>query len=529
MGALGRVTGFWEGLTGPSRRLLVAAVVIFVVGILALMRFSGQESWSSLATSASASDAAAITDQLDELGVRYRLADGGSTVQVPASELDGARIDLAASNVLDGGGAVGFEIFDKSNLGATDFTNRVNLLRAREGELTRIIGRLDPVQSASVKIGMPEEQLFTSEQDPTTAAVVLTMKTGQALEPGQVKGVARLVAMAVPGMKVADVTITDSQGNILEGADADVSGASAASQRLEIESRYERGVQGRLDAMLAAVLGPGKAVTQVHAELDLDKVTTDSETFEGDTVPLETETSEETLTAEGGGAGAAAGAAANTPPGNTFPSTTGGTGTTDYNKTSEATRNGVDRVRQQIERTPGAVTKQTVSVQVSDEVPAAVVAGLEDTIASSVGFDGERGDTISVTSVPFAEDGTAVTAAAAAAEGAGSGGGGGGGGLDIMGLAKTAAAAIGLLLLALFARKSLKRRQGDLETALPELLQRGPVPVSELTPGAPASAGPVRQLEGQRKTPIEAQMEDLAMRKPEDVAQLLRGWLLENR
>lgn len=529
MGALGRVTGFWEGLTGPSRRLLVAAVVIFIVGILALMRLSGQESFATLATPASATDAAAITAQLDELGIRYKLGEGGTTVQVPSSQLDQARIDLAASNVLDGGGTVGFEIFDKSSLGATDFTNQVNLLRAREGELSRMIGRLDSVQSATVKIGMPEEELFTEDQQPVTAAVVLAMHPGASLEPGQVKGITKLVAMAVPGMQVSDVTITDSQGNILEGADADVSGASAAQQRLELESRYERGVQGRLDAMLAAVLGPGKAVTQVRAQLDLDKVTTDTETFDDETIPLETETSEETLTSEGAGAGAAAGTTANTPPGTTFPATTFGGGTTDYSKTSEATRNGVDRVREQIERTPGAVTKQTVAVQVSDAVPAEVIAGLEGTIASAVGFDEGRGDAITVTAVPFAEDGTAVTAAAAAAEAAESGGGApAGGGLDIMGLAKTAAAGIGLLLLALFARRSLRRRQTDLEKALPELLKRGPVSVAELS-AVGSGSGPVRQLEGQRKSPVEAQMEDLALRKPDDVAQLLRGWLLENR
>jgi len=107
------------------------------------------------------------------------------------------------------------------------------------------------------------------------------------------------------------------------------------------------------------------------------------------------------------------------------------------------------------------------------------------------------------------------------------GGASSGGGLDMTGLAKTGAAGVGLLLLILFARRSLRRRPSDLEKALPELLKRGPVPVSELGPGG--AAAPLRQLEGQRKSPIEAQMEDLALRKPDDVAQLLRGWLLERR
>lgn len=526
MGGLSRVTGFWEGLTGPSRRLIVGAVLLFVVGIFLLMRFSGQTSYATLVSSASADDAAAITSQLDDAGIRYKLTDGGQTVQVPAADLDQARLDLASSNLLDGGG-VGFEIFDKSNLGATDFTNRVNLVRATEGELSRTISRLDPVQSATVKIAMPEEQLFTDEQQPTTAAVVIATKAGQELDPGQVKGVTKLVAMAVPGLKVADVTVTDSQGNILEGADADASGATAAAQRLKLQSTYERGLQAQLDGMLAAVLGPGKAVTKVSAVLDLDKTTTDSETYNKDSlVPLESDTSKETLKSAGGAAGSVAGTSANTPTTSTFPSTATGGGDTDYNKTSEATKNGVDRVRSQVEKTPGTITSQAISVQVSDKVPTAVTAGLEDTIKAAVGFEAGR-DQINVQAVPFAADGTAVTAAAAAAKGA-TASSGSSGGMDIMGIAKTAIAAIGVLLLALFARRSLRRRQTDLEKALPELLKRGPVSVSELNAGVPSAApmAGVQQLEGQRKSQIEAQMEDLAMRKPEDVAQLLRGWLL---
>lgn len=526
MGALSRITGFWEGLTGPSRRLLIGAVLIFLVGVFLLTRLSGEASYSTLATASTARDAAAITSELEELGIPYKLGDGGTTVQVPSEKLDSARLDLAASNVLEGGSGVGYEIFDKSGLGATDFTNRVNLVRAMEGELSRTIGRLDQVSSATVKIGMPEEQLFTDEQQPTTAAVVLDVRPGQELEPAQVKGVTKLVAMAVPGLKTGQVTITDSQGNVLEGAD-DASGATAAAQRMELESNYERRVQSRLDGMLAAVLGPGKAVTQVRAQLNLDQVTTDSETFDEDSsTPLETQTDEETLNSTGGGGGGATGATPNTPGGTTYPAGAAGAGgETEYSKTSETTRNGVDRTRSQVVKTPGEVVKQTVSVQVSDEVPNAVVAGLEDTIASAVGFDAGRGDTISVQAVPFSEEGTAVASAAAAGEEAAAAGEAGG--LDVMGLAKTAAAGIGVLLLALFARRSLRRRQTDLEKTLPELLKAGPVPVSELPAGPPA--GPTRQLEGQRKTEIEAEMEDLARRKPDDVAQLLRGWLLDSR
>jgi len=526
MGALGNVTGFWEGLTGPSRRLIIGAAAIFLVGVVLLMKLSGSTSYATLATPSSAGDAAAITKQLDQLGIKYKLTGAGTTIQVPSGQVDQARIDLAGSGVLDGGSVVGNEIFDKSNLGATDFTNQVNLVRATEGELVRAIERLDPVQSATVNIAMPKDQLFTDDQQPVTAAVVLTMKLGQQLDSGQVEGITKLVSGSVAGLKASGVTITDSQGNILQGQDASATGAGAANERLSIEGAYERSMQSKLDAMLAATLGPGMAVTQVHAALNLDKVTTDSETYPDKTkvVPLQTDTSKEKLDSTGGGSGAVTGTSANTPAGNTFPSTTSGSGSTKYTKDQGTVTNGVDRVRSQVESTPGAVVSQSVAVQISDKVPQNVRNTLPDLIKAAVGYNAKRGDNVTVTPVPFATNGTAVTAAAAAAKAAKDGSSASaGGGMDIMGLAKTAGAVIGLILLALFARKSLRRRQSDLEKALPELLKRGPVPVSELT------GGPVRQLEGQRKSPIETQMEDLAKRKPEDVAQLLRGWLLENR
>lgn len=524
--AVSRITGFWGGLTTPSKRLIIGAVVIFVIGIALLMRFTGQTTYATLASSVEPRDASAITTELDSLGVPYRLAAGGSTIEVPASQLDETRVGLASSNVLEGSN-VGFEIFDKSNLGATDFTNRVNLVRAMEGELSRTIGRLDPVQTATVKIAMPEEELFTSEQDPTTAAVVLTMRTGAELEPGQVQGISRLVSNAVPGLKTDAITVTDSQGNILEAADQEASGTSAAAKRLALEQQYEQGLQSRLDGMIAAVLGPGKAVTQVDAQLDLDKVTTDEETYDPESsTPLQSETSNETLASEGGGAGAAAGAATNTPGGATYPAAAaGGTGNTDYSKRTRNQTNGVDRTRSQIERAQGAVTRQSIAVQVSDEVPPAVVENLEETVSAAAGFQQGR-DQISVVTVPFAADGTAKLAAAGATAAAPPADDGVG--MSRSDMVKTGAAAAGVLLLALLSWRSLRRRQGALEGALPELLKGGPVPVAELeAPPVVAPTEPMRRLEGQSKNGMESQMEDLALRRPEDVAQLIRGWLVE--
>lgn len=516
MGAFARrASGFWNGLAPPSRRLIIGAVVIFAIGLVLLWRFSGQTDYTTLASDMSPDDAQAVTTGLTDLGIPYELEDGGTTVAVPADQVDEAKIQLAGQNLLEGGSGVGYEIFDKNDLGATDFTQRVNLIRATEGELSRVIAQLEPVQSATVKVAMPEERLFTDEQQPTTASVLITLRSGSTLDAAQVKGITQLVANAVPGLKTEKITISDQNGNLLEGAGSDVaSAASGAQSRLALESEYERRTQARLDAMLAQVYGPNKAVTQVDAVLNLNQVETERETFGEDATPLEQEESTEDLESTGGGSGAAAGAAANTP-GATFPATTSGDGEQTYNKETNKVRNGVDHERQSIKQTPGTVTRQTISVQVSDEIPPEQVAAMEDSIGAAVGFQEGR-DVINVQAVPFAADGIAAGAEEDPAPA--------GLPFSVVDVLKTLALVIGVLFLVLVARRSLRRRQSALERALPELLEQGPVPVAELGPPPDTQ---LAKLEGKSQSDVERQMEDLAARQPEDVAQLIRGWLVE--
>jgi flagellar M-ring protein FliF len=521
MGAVARLAGFWNALAGPSRRLIITAVIVFVVGLGLLFKFSGSAAYSSLVTGVTPQDAAALTAKLRDAGIPYKLADGGTTVKVPADKLDQARLDLAQSNLMGGGGP-GYELFDKQSLGATDFTQRVNLLRAREGELARAIGALDPVRSATVKLAMPEQRFFQSDQQPTTASIILEMELGQSLDASQVRGIVNLAANAVPGLTADKVTVADSKGNILSGSGADAEVASV-NNRLEAEAAWERSAQSKLDAMLATLVGPGKAVSNVDVTLNMDKVTTQQETFDpAKTTPLDGSTTTETLKSKGGGSGGVTGAAGNTP-GAQYPAVTSGTGTTDYNKKTTTSRNGVDHTRSDITKGGGDVEKLSVSVQV-DQTANPDIAKIENAVKAALGVDtAVRKDQISVQAVPFAKATGAAGTAAGTSGGTTSTGAPASGGMDIMSLARTAGVAIGVLLMLFMARKSLRRRQGELDSALPELLKRGPVPVAELGPGMV----PVAALDGQRKTPVQEQMEALALSKPEDVANLLRGWLAE--
>ncbi|MEW6582107.1 MAG: flagellar basal-body MS-ring/collar protein FliF, partial [Actinomycetota bacterium] len=500
MGGLARVAGFWNALAGPSRRLIITAAIVFAGGLFLLMRLSGSAAYSNLVAGVTPQDAASVTSKLRDAGIAYKLADGGSTVKVPADKLDQARIDLAQTNLL--GGGVGYELFDKQSLGATDFTQRVNLMRAREGELARAIGALEPVRTATVKLAMPEQRLFSSEQQPTTASIILDMELGQSLDASQVRGIVNLAANAVPGLTPSKVTVADSKGNILSGAGADQEVADV-NNRLAAEAEWERRAQAKLDAMLVTLVGPGKAVSQVDVTLNMDKVTSQQETFDPKkSTPLDTSETTETYKGSGGGSGGVAGAGGNTP-GAQYPATSGANGKSDYTKTTKTSRNGVDHTRIDTTKAGGDVEKLSVSVQV-DESAGADIAKIEEAVVAAIGADEKgRKDQVSVQPVAFAK----VDAKAAAAHGGGTTSTGApSGGLDIMSLAKTALVGIGVLMLLLMTRKSLRRRQGELESVLPELLKRGPVPVAELTAGA----GGVAPLEGQRKTPVQEQMEALA-------------------
>lgn len=520
MGGLRKITDFWSGLAGPARRLIIGAAAIFVVGLFLLMRLSGQTSYVALVSGASSQDASAITKQLSTAGISYRLTDGGATVQVPEAQLAQARLDLASSHLLEGGGgSVGLEIFDTQKLGATDFTQRVNLLRAQQGELERTIQKLDPVETATVNLAIPEERLFTQDAAKVTASVVVGLTPGATLDSDQVAGITRLVAMAVSGLDPKNVTVTDTSGNILEGSDGGGTGAGAANTRMAIENAYSQQQQARLTALVAGILGPGQAVINYSAQLNLDSSTQESETFDPTKVViLDTDKSSEKLRSTGGGSGAAVGASANTP-GNTFPTTTSGTGNTNYDKTSTKQTNGVDRTRTSTTTVPGTVASQAVSVQISDKVPAAQVAKIQKAIEAAVKYNAQR-DSMSVQSVTFGQNALATQQANAAANAAKSSGGSP---LNIMSIVKGVGAAIGALLVLFMARKSLKRRQSELEKALPELLSRGPVSVASLTEGAAAAP----RLEGQTKSTLEQQMEDLALRKPDDMAKLVRAWLVQ--
>lgn len=248
----------------PSRRVpmrLIAVVFAAMFGLLALgyvlfLRPAYVEVFANLR----ASDAAAVVAQLEAKGIAYRLAANGATVMVPADQADQARLAIAGSDVALKGG-VGFELFNKSDMGLTDFAQRINYQRALQGELERTIMMMDEVDSARVHLAMPERALFRSERSPAKAAVEIIAKPGRQLDDARVAGIQQLVAFSVPDLAPGDVAVLDDSGRVLsQVGEPSVLLTPEAEARQAVERYYRARVRAALEPALPGIQMEVKAI-----------------------------------------------------------------------------------------------------------------------------------------------------------------------------------------------------------------------------------------------------------------------------
>jgi flagellar M-ring protein FliF len=208
----------------PRRLLLVGGVVAVVVFSLLFFLFrscgpmtgGGQQKsgFTVIYTNLELKDAANVIARLKELAIPYEIRDEGRSIAVAKEKSDQARLGLAEKK-LPAGGSVGWEIFDESRLGATDFDRRIQLIRAISGELARNIQRIGGVEDARVQVVIPETQLFAAKTAPVTAAVLLRLRSGFVLAPEKIMGIVYLVANSVENLQTENVTVVDDSGRIL--------------------------------------------------------------------------------------------------------------------------------------------------------------------------------------------------------------------------------------------------------------------------------------------------------------------------
>lgn len=409
--SLAQLKQLWAGLSATQKTVLVGVTAALAAGFVALFVLARTPDYAVLFGKLSPEDAGRVVASLKEQGVPYRLEQEGRTVLVPADRVYELRLGLASEGIPQGG-VVGFEIFDKSSFGMTDFAQKVNYTRALEGELTRTIRRLEGVEGARVHLVLPEKRLFEEQSQPASASVVLQLAAGGRLSAKQIQGVVYLVSSSVEGLPADRVTVVDTRGNVLYQRSGDETAVLAADQ-IEFKRAYEKDVERRVREMLETVLGSGAAVVQVAAHFDFDKVEETSETYNPEATAVRSEQrATESSSGGGGGAQGVPGVTSNVGP-DAGPGSGGAS--TSSNKETETINYEVSKKVTHVQKSQGALKRLTVAVAVDGSyravqgkrekefVPrtADELAKLRGLVEKAVGFDADRGDQLEVTTIPF--------------------------------------------------------------------------------------------------------------------------------
>ena len=259
---------FWAGLKLWQRASIILAIFVVLGGLGAMIFMTGSTNYEPLYAGLDVSDQAAIVDYLKENNIPYRLDPSASAILMPGGAIYETRLTLAQMG-LPKGGTTGFEIFDDSSMGMSEFQQRIAYTRAIEGELARTISQMQQVENARVSVVIPEQRLFLEQQKPSTASVLLRLRPGATIGPTQ-----------VDGLEPDAVTVVDTNGRILSDMVSDSmimynpdGTNSVTSVQRELERQHERELENKVRIMLEQVYGPGTAVVRVRIDLDFDKRT----------------------------------------------------------------------------------------------------------------------------------------------------------------------------------------------------------------------------------------------------------------
>jgi len=294
------------------RLLMLIAGALMLAGFLSLVLWSSETPYRSVYTGMNEKDAAAIVAVLQKEHIPYKL-EGASTVLVPSEQVYTARLKLASEDVMPGVGT-GFEIFDRaSEFGVSDFTQKINLQRALQGELARTIEVLPQITAARVHLVMPKTSAFAERDRKATASVMLQMMGGRRLPPANVIAIQNLVAASIPELSKADVVVVDSSGNLLTSKDQ--SQGMGQGQNMEsYQTNLEKRLGMRLKTMLEQVVGAGQAVVRVSASITREYVEQNSKRYNPDEQVLRSQkTNEEKRNSTQGMPQGVPGVASNTP------------------------------------------------------------------------------------------------------------------------------------------------------------------------------------------------------------------------
>jgi flagellar M-ring protein FliF len=548
-----QLADLWSKMKPGQRMAVVLGAVGTIALIGALVYYGSQPEYGVLFSDLKPADAQAIVEKLKASNVQYKLTNNGTVVTVPTDRISELRLQMASSGALSGG-HVGFDIFDRTSFGATDFTQQVNYQRAIEGELARTIEGMNEVESARVHITQPHDSLYSEKTQHAKASVMVRMRQDRALSRERTESVVSLVASAVEGLDPADVAVMDTQGRLLSSAStAAGSDAGAFSSHLEARRKLEAETAARIISLIEPISGVGHVRADVAADLDFSQVEQTEEKYDPKSQVIRSQqTSQESRNTSNTGQANVVGARANDPTVANPPVATAKPGTNGDQRVATTTSYEIDKIVKRTTGGGGRINRMSVSVVVDYKNVAGVTTArsndeltkIQNVVSAAVGIDTNRGDQIVVQTIPFDQPTVEVRNPTFLEKNN-----------DLVRTAiKYAALVVAALLLLIFvirpAKKALKLASkaspkalaaGERSAALAlprgsEMVRRGeldsPRTVAEIE--ADMEAQVVREMnqfapDVVRAGALKKQLIERSRKQPETAAMTIRGWLQENQ
>lgn len=494
----------------PARRwMIIGAGALTLLMMGTFIYFTNQVDYQVLFSGLAQEDTAVIVGKLQEKKIPYKVSPSGDIIYAPADKVPELRMEMAAAGALRGG-TVGYEIFDSRTLGATEFEQQINYRRALQGELARTINSLDEVQQSRVHIAIPKDSLFTDQQKKATASVTIKLKPGRTLRPGQIEGITHLVARSVEGLIPDDVIVIDSKGNILSKNQGEARLTHLSNTQIEYQRNVEKELAAQVQTLLENVVGKGKAVVRVTADLDFRVSEKTEEIYDPESTVVRSSQKQSEKT--------------------TTPTGKASTGGQEREKVDEVVNYEINKVVNKTVMPVGDIKKLSIAVlvdglyvkndkgqEVYQERSKKDLETIEDLVRKSAGFNAARGDQVVVTSMPFTKMDTDTTPPGSAWQSIF---------YTVLPLVKYVVIAAAMVLFFVWVIRPLIRVMTLPPTLGPT--SAGPVRPTETAPPT-LGGGPMPSLLGassEQVTKSETELiRQLAQADPKRFAELLRNWV----
>ena len=278
----------FKNLTLGKKITLLILIVSTISGFIFLMTWAGKPDFQILYSNLNPEDAGAVLTRLKDQKIRYQISSDGNSILIPNKQLYEIRMELASQGLPQGGG-VGFEIFDNTKLGMTEFVQNVNYQRALQGELSRTINGFAEIESSRVHIVMPSKSLFIEQEEPATASIAVKIRYGRRLSEDQIQGIVHLVSSSISGLNPENVTVVDNNGKRLAGFKDKSTMGKVSADQLEYKEKVEKGLENRIKTMLEGALGAGRAIVRASCDLDFRRQEQTEEMYKPDNKVIRSE------------------------------------------------------------------------------------------------------------------------------------------------------------------------------------------------------------------------------------------------